>query len=582
MHLISRVGSFFLLALFLNIAHAESTSNWRFSTVAGAGDVPLNVAEAGAQGKPGILFIHGFSQSLLSWEAQLDDTQLQENFHLVAVDLRGHGSSGKPWRSEDYLPEVWAEDIAAVIAATGIDKPLLVAWSFGGQVVMDYLRLRGTEKVAGLQLVGTVGRLVQPAALGAPDAEWVSNMLSNDFRANIRALEYSFPKLTAKKMPAEWAEQTKRANLMMPVYAKKAIGLRPIDNSDLAGSLNIPVRFASGTADPIAAPADVTTAAGLLPRSSVIAYKDIGHSPFAEVPDEFNRDLADFAKEINRAISPGTAFSDCKACPVMLVIPPGEFLMGSNDGTEERDERPIHKVEIKRAFAIGRYELTQAQFAEFIEITGHEPANACNMFFPKEMELRREPGVTWRNPGYGRPPAADEPVVCIDWNDSIKYVQWLSEKTGHSYRLLSEAEWEYVARAGATTVFPWGDDPEGACRYANIYDAGAKIPNMPWKTLKCDDGFKIVSPVGQQDPNAFGAYDMIGNVWEWTQDCYVMPFPAESIDEAPIERDNCDRQVVKGGSWRTSINWQRPSFRGRDPADLTSQIFGLRIARELP
>jgi len=173
-------------------------------------------------------------------------------------------------------------------------------------------------------------------------------------------------------------------------------------------------------------------------------------------------------------------------------------------------------------------------------------------------------------------------VACVDWSDVKAYVQWLSEQTGHTYRLLSEAEWEYVARAGATTTYPWGDGEDGACKNANVYDADSAIPLIPWETLSCVAGFKIVSPSGQFEPHSFGLYDMIGNVWEWTQDCYVMPYPDESVNEQPIERDNCDRRVVKGGSWRTSFNWQRPAFRGRDPEVFASQIFGLRVARDLP
>jgi formylglycine-generating enzyme required for sulfatase activity len=258
-------------------------------------------------------------------------------------------------------------------------------------------------------------------------------------------------------------------------------------------------------------------------------------------------------------------------------------MMGSNDGSDDRPEGPIHKVTITRPFAIGRYEVTNAQYAAFVADTGHSSADGCNLFFPKEMDVRREPGVTWRDPAYGRPPADEEPVVCISWPDANAYLAWLSDKTGIQYRLLSEAEWEYVARSRATTVFPWGDTGEGGCDYANIYDNSGRNPDMPWDVTDCRDGFTIVSPVGQLKPNSFGAYDMVGNVWEWTQDCYVAPYPPESVDETPIEADSgaCDRRVVKGGSWRTSLRWQRPSFRGRDPEDFASQIFGLRVARDL-
>jgi len=131
----------------------------------------------------------------------------------------------------------------------------------------------------------------------------------------------------------------------------------------------------------------------------VLGYAGLGHAPFAEKPAQFNLDLANFATEANLAINPGTVFSDCDDCPELVVIPTGDFLMGSNVGTEERDESPVPIVNITRAFAIGRYEVTNAQFAAFIADTGHDTADGCNMFFPEDMEVRREPGVTWRDPG---------------------------------------------------------------------------------------------------------------------------------------------------------------------------------------
>lgn len=286
-----------LLMVIVRPLHAEDALRW--STVSGSTGAPLNVVQAGLDSGPGILFLHGFSQSALSWQAQLNDPQLQQAFQLVAVDLRGHGNSAKHWRAEDYSDEAWAGDVAAVLAATGLDRPVLVAWSFGGLVAMHYVRHYGTGQLAGLQLVGGVGQLVlQPPPAVPLDPAWVRDMLADDIRANLRAAHQSVSRLTAEPMPADWVEQTLAAYLMMPPYAKRAIGAAMGDNSDLAARLDLPVRLAGGALDPIVAPAVLEQAAAALPQASVTIYAGAGHSPFAELPQQFNRDLAAFMQQV--------------------------------------------------------------------------------------------------------------------------------------------------------------------------------------------------------------------------------------------------------------------------------------------
>jgi formylglycine-generating enzyme required for sulfatase activity len=278
----------------------------------------------------------------------------------------------------------------------------------------------------------------------------------------------------------------------------------------------------------------------------------------------------------------GAQFRECSDCPAMLVVPPGSVQMGFDGGEPDRYEGPVHSVRIRRAFAVGLYEITNAQYAAFVQATGHTHGVGCNVWVPDEHTIRKDDSLTWRDPGYGRPPRDDEPVACVNWNDAQAYVAWLRQITGQKYRLLSEAEWEYVARAGSAAAYPWGDDPEGACRYANVYDATAVDPRTPWPATKCADGHVGVAPVGSLAPNALGLYDVIGNVWEWVEDCYAMPYPARPIDGSAQTRAGCDRHGVRGGSWRTDVRRQRPAFRGRDEPTLNSNIFGLRVARDLP
>ncbi len=280
----------------------------------------------------------------------------------------------------------------------------------------------------------------------------------------------------------------------------------------------------------------------------------------------------------------GERFRDCADCPEMVIVPPGEFDMGRDGGEPERYEGPVRRVRIGYAFAVGRYEITNAQYRRFVEASGHAPSGeGCQVPIPGGRGLTSLPGTSWADPGYGRPIRDDEPVACLRWSDAQSYVSWLAGVSGKRYRLLSEAEWEYAARAGRTGLHVWGDDPAQACLQANLYDRAAVRAGhvLAYPPADCDDGFGGPAPVGSLAPNPFGLYDMIGNVWEWVEDCYEMPYGAEPIDGSAQLARGCDRRASKGGGWRTTYSRQIPSFRGRDPESLTSQIFGFRVARDL-
>jgi formylglycine-generating enzyme required for sulfatase activity len=145
--------------------------------------------------------------------------------------------------------------------------------------------------------------------------------------------------------------------------------------------------------------------------------------------------------------------------------------------------------------------------------------------------------------------------------------------------LLSEVESEYPARAAATSLYPWGAKSGDACRYANRLDASAVVEG---KANICSDAYAALAPVGSFAPNAFGIGDIIGNVWTWTQDCYVMPYLTAAVDERPYEAWRWDRPSACGASWATNVTRACPTFRGRNPVDRVSQLFGLRIAMDLP
>lgn len=292
--------------------------------------------------------------------------------------------------------------------------------------------------------------------------------------------------------------------------------------------------------------------------------------------------LATLSGAGDSAPQPGQTFRDCADCPEMVVIPSGTFQMGAEGGEPQRYEGPVRPVKIDYNFAVAVTPVTNAEFRRFTQETGYEAGKDC--WIPLEGKYKQMPGTNWQNPGLGREIRDNEPVICVNWRDAQAFVGWLKQKTGKSYRLLSEAEWEYTARAGGTSRFPWGEDPEGACKSANLLDASApKAALVVGQPTKCSDGYATLSPVDAFPPNAFGVRDMIGNVWTWVQDCYVMPYPADvPSDGSAYEGGACERRSVRGASWGTTTLRSRATFRGRDPETLVSQVFGFRIARDLP
>jgi len=290
------------------------------------------------------------------------------------------------------------------------------------------------------------------------------------------------------------------------------------------------------------------------------------------------------------AQEPGIPFQDCETCPKMAVIPPGTFDMGSDfidpmRGDEMRPRGPIRTVTIAAPFAAGIYEVTTGEWRAFVNDTGHE-ASDCRAWGGD----RRRFGHTWEDPDYGRPVTDNDPMVCVYWTEAKAYTDWLSEKTGETYRLLSEAEWEYVARGGVDTKWFWGDDDSKICEYGNVLDqAAANDPTLIAGSgtsmdmaASCNDGYAIVSPVGQFKPNAYGVYDTIGNVWEWTQDCSLKYYPDQPVDGSAHESAGvCEKRAIRSGSWRSRVLRQERSFRGRDPEPTSYHLFGFRVARDI-
>ena len=278
----------------------------------------------------------------------------------------------------------------------------------------------------------------------------------------------------------------------------------------------------------------------------------------------------------------GAEFRDCPDCPQMVVMPLGAYSMGSPSKERGRKdtEGPVHRVTIERPFAAGRYEVTRRQFHRFVDETGHSELDRCRTYERGGWEWRD--GKSWLEPGFAQ--TDDHPVVCVSWEDAKAYVEWLSMKTGKSYRLLSESEWEYAARGGTQTARYWGDRPSAACKFANVVDRSYRKKNPYRKAAihRCDDGYASTSPVGLRAENEFGLYDMLGNVWEWVEDCWHAGHSESSADgSARSSGGDCSRRVVRGGSWGSTRDYVRSAVRMSAGSGNRFIGGGFRVARTL-
>ena len=247
----------------------------------------------------------------------------------------------------------------------------------------------------------------------------------------------------------------------------------------------------------------------------------------------------------------------------MVVLPPGEYLMGSPDTEADRREHegPQRLINLTDKFAVSRFEITHRQFGAFVTDASYMPANNC-MVWTGVRGGEQIPEKNWQDPNFEQ--SDDSPAVCISWMDAKSYVSWLANKTGKPYRLLSESEWEYAARAGTTSRYSFGDSPENICDYGNVPDRTAELSagGWYWKFVACDDGYGAqTSPVGSYKPNAFGLYDMHANVWEWVEDCYQKSFEGGPIDGSAWITDHCTGRVVRGGSLSAPIDNSRSAAR---------------------
>lgn len=284
-------------------------------------------------------------------------------------------------------------------------------------------------------------------------------------------------------------------------------------------------------------------------------------------------------------LGPGEKFRECGVCPEMIVVPPGKFAMGSPPDEAGRgdDEGPQQEVRIEHAFAVGRYEVTRRQYEAFLRDTGYPVSGECVTDRRKPGQWAPDPQTNFNDPGFEQ--AADHPAACVSWNDAKAYIGWLNQKTAGGYRLLTEAEWEYAARAGTSTAYPWGISIDDGCAHMNGFDRvilkrkGDLYKGEPVPFAECSDGYLNTAPVGSFRPNAFGLHDMIGNLAEWVEDCSTQSYASSEAGDA--QTSDCSKRMVRGGSWGTQPRQLRSAERIRYlPSDVDDSI-GIRVAKSL-
>jgi formylglycine-generating enzyme required for sulfatase activity len=287
---------------------------------------------------------------------------------------------------------------------------------------------------------------------------------------------------------------------------------------------------------------------------------------------------------------PILAAADPLILPAMVTLKGGQFAMGSNDNPKDPDyptSEPVHTVSVK-PFRLARYETTVGQFRQFVEATGYKADGDCWKLASNDwgMEFGKD---SWS--AAANAPSEFHPVMCVSWDDAHAYLQWLSQQTGRHFRLPSEAEWEYAARAGSSTRYSFGADPAGLCQHANVYDRSGKaaIAARTGKSrneIGCDDGAGLTTVVGMYQPNAWGLYDMLGNVGELVEDCQHLSYAGAPKDGSVWAADcalfHGGQMVIhRGGSYNSGAIGASPSYRGHTGTDNRSSVAeGFRIAED--
>ena len=363
----------------------------------------------------------------------------------------------------------------------------------------------------------------------------------------------------------------RRAGLSTPQYAALVHGLQPDRSKRTSTVKQFVAEFSAPERGGIPKPGVIARAIGL--SAAVLALAVVAwffaHRAPAPTPVAAGSSAA--------APDPGTVIRDCPTCPAMTVLPAGRFKQGwprAEIGSGSFT-KPLRWVSIARPLAMSTNAVTVDEFQHFIAATGRD-MEGCDTY---DGEWKHRPMNSWLNPGFVQ--TGTHPVTCASWNDAAAYAGWLSMKTGHRYRLPSASEWEYAARAGGGAVQPWNPNGSGVCTHANVADESAAHRFPGWVAFACDDGYVFTAPAGSFKANSFGLNDMLGNVFQWTQDCWHADYVGAPIDGSARMDGNCSEHELRGGSWFTTPAYVRADYRNHFAADYRTTTAGIRLIRDI-
>jgi non-heme chloroperoxidase len=271
-------------------------------TVIGGGGVRIHVEEAGNPQRPPVLFIHGFSQSLLSWFRQLESQPLSGQLRLFAMDIRGHGRSDKPLDPNAYDDSAqWAADVNNVITGLGLNQPVLCGWSYGGAIICDYLRAHGDDQIGGINLVGALSKLGSAEAFALLSNDFlalVPGFKSADVTESVGALQALLKLVTREELLLKDLFLFLGFNTIVPPPVRAALLNRVFDNDDVLSQISKPVLITHGQQDAIVLLAAAQQHAALIPHARTSFYANVGHAPFLEDTQRFNQELRQFVQSI--------------------------------------------------------------------------------------------------------------------------------------------------------------------------------------------------------------------------------------------------------------------------------------------
>jgi formylglycine-generating enzyme required for sulfatase activity len=263
----------------------------------------------------------------------------------------------------------------------------------------------------------------------------------------------------------------------------------------------------------------------------------------------------------------GETFRDCADCPELVLVPEGDVRMQLATGATPR----IVEASLPQPFAVGRFEVTRAQYRAFVQQSGHVVELGCHVRAPV---WKLDPTLSWQDPGY--PQTENDPVACVSHGDAKAYLAWLSKRTGQRYRLLADPEWHHVAAGSAKEMA----DPARLCAIGNGADETAKLAHPGWTVAPCRDGFRTTAPVGSFAASPWGLSDLSGNLWEWVETCPPDPSVPGQPFPPPICREE-EGRILRGGSWADPPAMRTLDARIVSEPGIRDQVAGFRVARDL-